>query len=82
MNHRKESTVIKAIEVQLRSQSLVLENLKKNQPIQIMWVSKKKAAELYGVGERTIYNWATDGMIQTKKICDRTYYSVAPLVKF
>lgn len=59
----------------------VLNELLVQQPVQIYWVSRKKAAELYDVSTRTILNWKKEGLLQSKEINGKQYYSIIPLLK-
>jgi hypothetical protein len=64
----------------LKKQNMVLESIAKNQTNQTYWVCKKKAAQLYGVSLKTIYNWSVSGGLKTKEFNGKTYYSILPLV--
>ena len=78
MNNDKNS---KEILKHLSAVETILNKLLSQQPIHIHWVSRKKAAELYDVSQRTIYNWQHDGQIKFKEINGKDYYSVVPLLK-
>ena len=63
----------------LRGLENAFHSISKNQPIQVHWVSRRKASEIYDVSLRQILNWKQQGLIEYKEINGKVYYSILPL---
>lgn len=83
MKSRKESMKHAMLKQKVTEQSAILKNIIENEKkdaIKVKWVSKKKAALLFDVSERTIDNWKVNGKITSKYINDKPYFSIASLL--
>jgi hypothetical protein len=78
---KRENKRVEQMWIEMRAFVYQLNQLIEEKPYQIIWVSKKKAAELYGVSTRTIHNWAEKGDLQIKTIGTKTFYCILPLLK-
>lgn len=77
----KEKLKYELLKQKMKEQSIIVKNLLENHPMQILWVSRLKASELYDVSCRTINNWKREGKLLTKTINDKLYYSIQPLIE-
>ena len=80
MKTKKEIIKYETLKQAVRQNSVVIKNLLEKETIRVIWVSKKKAAMLYDVSERTIDLWKTKGKIVVKYFNDKPYFSISPLL--
>ena len=76
----KTSKQLQRLEVTVREQGSLIEQLIRLNPVQVKWVPAKRAAELYGVSSRTLYNWRVHGLVEHKTINGQLFYSINPLM--
>lgn len=76
---KKEREIIR-INRQLAYQNTIIINLLKEHNPTTTWISKKKAADIYGVSLKTIYNWDKSGQLNSKIINGKKYYDISILM--
>lgn len=65
---------------QIKAHTKLMTKLIDQRPYMQFWVSKRQAAKMYDVSERTIHNWHTQGKLKSKFINEKPYYSIHPLL--
>jgi|SaaInlStandDraft_6_1057023.scaffolds.fasta_scaffold463407_1 hypothetical protein len=80
MKTRKEIIKYETLKQVVRQNSAGIKNLLGKDTIRVIWVSKKKAAMLYDVSERTIDLWKKKGKIVVKYYNNKPYFSISPLL--
>tara|TARA_B110000285_G_scaffold24400_1_gene23492 strand:- start:2594 stop:2851 length:258 start_codon:yes stop_codon:yes gene_type:complete len=80
MKSRKEIIKYETLKHFIKQNSTAIKKVLEKDTLKTIWVSKKKAAQLYDVSERTIDNWRKDGKIRSKLFNDKPYCSISPLL--